>query len=42
MRRIEELEKLLDIECPKYDEDCSKCPYQKECDEYDKLYSEEN
>lgn len=37
--RIKELEEKLDKVCGIYDEDCSKCPYQKECDEYTHLYS---
>lgn len=36
-KRIDELEKLLNAECDKYENDCSKCPYCKECDEYCRL-----
>lgn len=35
--RINELEKILEIECPKYEKDCATCPFKKECEEYDKL-----
>lgn len=35
--KILELEKLLYAECGKYENDCNKCPYNKECDEYCKL-----
>lgn len=38
MSRKEELEKLLNEECKKYDTDCTKCPYQKECNEYSKMW----
>lgn len=41
-KRLEELENLLDAECGKYESDCSKCPHQKECEEYIKLYSTKN
>lgn len=34
---IAELEKLLGAECGKYENDCTKCPLNKECDEYCKL-----
>lgn len=37
MERIEELEKELTKVCGNYENDCSKCPKQKECDEYCKL-----
>lgn len=36
-KRIVELEKVLNVECGKYEIDCSKCPRQKECEEYCKL-----
>lgn len=36
--RLEELERNLIADCEKYELDCSKCPHQKECDEYIKLY----
>jgi len=29
-----ELEKILESVCGTYENDCSKCPYQEECDEY--------
>nr|DAG27136.1 MAG TPA: hypothetical protein [Caudoviricetes sp.] len=37
MTRKEELEKLLDKECPKYEDNCGSCPYSKECEEYHRL-----
>lgn len=36
--RFAELDILLKAECEKYEDDCNKCPYQKECEEYSKLY----
>lgn len=42
--RFIELEDLLTRECGKYEDDCTTCPYRKECEEYEKLfpaYSEE-
>lgn len=44
MKRIEELEKELIKVCGTYEDDCSKCPKQAECEEYCKLsqkYKEE-
>ena len=41
MTRIEELEKELKKICGKYENDCSKCPKQAECEEYFKLSQEE-
>lgn len=41
MKRIEELELLLDAECGKYENDCSTCPYHAECEEYSKLAESE-
>lgn len=38
LERFIELEKLLERECDKYEDNCSTCPYQKECEEYEKLY----
>lgn len=38
--RLEELEKLLNTECGKYEKDCATYPYRKECDEYEKLENE--
>lgn len=35
--RIKELEALLGRECPKYEDNCTTCPYSKECDEYARL-----
>lgn len=32
--RKKELENLLNEICGKYEDDCSKCPYRKECEEY--------
>lgn len=39
--RFEELEKELEKVCGKYENDCSKCPKQAECEEYCKLSQEE-
>lgn len=44
LERFKELEALLTRECGKYEDDCTTCPYRKECEEYEKLfpaYSEE-
>lgn len=35
--RLEELDMILSTECGKYENDCNKCPYCKECQEYSKL-----
>jgi hypothetical protein len=32
--RIEQLEQELEAVCGTYEQDCSKCPKQKECNEY--------
>lgn len=40
MNRMEELEKILEGECEKYETDCTKCPYQKECNEYAEMNQE--
>lgn len=32
-----ELEKILENVCEKYEDDCGKCPYKKECEEYSKI-----
>lgn len=37
MERIKELENELTKVCGTYENDCSKCPKQKECEEYCKL-----
>lgn len=37
MTRLEELEKILENVCRQYENDCSKCPNQKERDEYCRL-----
>ena len=37
--RIKELENILMQECEKYENDCTTCPYSKECEEYARLYS---
>lgn len=39
MARLEELEKVLETVCGKYEDDCSKCPRQKECEEYSHIYN---
>ena len=36
-KRLDELTILLTAECGKYENDCHKCPYQLECEEYCKL-----
>lgn len=36
-KRIKELEKKLDTVCGQYEDNCNKCPYQKECNEYYRL-----
>ena len=38
LERFIELENLLTRECGKYENDCTTCPYKKECEEYEKLY----
>lgn len=35
--RIKELEKILESVCGKYEDDCTKCLYKKECEEYSKF-----
>ena len=35
--RKQELETLLEKECPKYEKDCTSCPYDKECNELERL-----
>ena len=37
-KEFKELEKLLTRECPKYENDCTTCPYTKDCDRYAKEY----
>ena len=37
LKRIEELEKELAKVCGTYENDCSQCPKQAECEEYCKL-----
>lgn len=37
MERIEELEKKLTEVCGNYENDCSKCPKQAECEDFRKL-----
>jgi hypothetical protein len=39
--RIKELERELLEVCGIYENDCSKCPKQKECEEYSRLNLEE-
>ena len=36
-KRQKELEKILDSVCGTYENDCTKCPKQKECEEYQKI-----
>ena len=38
--RFAELENLLEMECGKYESNCTTCPYRKECEEYEKLFQE--
>ena len=38
--KIKELEALLEAVCPKYEDDCTKCPHSKECDQYAKMIRE--
>jgi hypothetical protein len=40
LERFKELEALLTRECEKYENDCTTCPYRKECKEYEKLFQE--
>jgi hypothetical protein len=35
--RIKELEEILETVCEKHEDDCSKCPKQKECEEYSNI-----
>ena len=35
--RKEDIENLLNVECPKYEDDCTKCPYSELCNEYSRL-----
>lgn len=35
--RAIELEKILGEVCGQYEDDCTKCPYSKECEEYSHL-----
>ncbi len=39
-KRQKELEKILESICELYEIDCSKCPGQKECKEYSRIYNE--
>lgn len=39
MTKLEELENVLEIICEQYENDCSKCPGQKECEEYSHIYN---
>lgn len=41
MTRMEELEKILESVCGTYEDDCSKCPYYKECEEYAHIYKQQ-
>lgn len=38
MTRIEELETILKTVCEQHENDCSKCPRQKECEEYSHIF----
>ena len=39
--RMKELEEKLNQVCETYENDCSKCPYNKECDEYIRLFQDQ-
>ncbi len=39
-KRQKELEKILESICELYEIDCSKCPWQKECEEYSHIYND--
>ena len=41
MKRIEELEEELTKVCGTYESNCSRCPKQKECEEYIRLCRDE-
>jgi len=41
MTRLEELEKILESVCEQYEDDCSKCPRRKECEEYSHIHEAE-
>lgn len=38
-KRQKELEKILESVCRTYENDCSRCPKQKECEEYSHIYN---
>lgn len=40
--RLLELEMILNEECNKYENDCNKCLYNKECQEYCKISNSNN
>ncbi len=40
MTRLEELEKILKDVCRQYENNCSECPKQKECEEYLHIYKD--
>lgn len=42
MTRLEELEKILEAVCGQYENDCNNCPKKRECEEYYRIYMEEN
>lgn len=37
--RLQELETILEAVCSQHENDCSKCPKQKECEEYSHIYN---
>lgn len=41
-KEFKELEELLTRECPKYESDCTTCPYSNDCDRYAKVAETEN
>ena len=42
LERFIELENLLTRECKKYEKDCTVCPHNMECEEYEKLFRKYN
>lgn len=42
MTRSEELEKILESVCGQYEDNCSKCPNQAECEEYSRIDEKES
>lgn len=38
-KRQKELERILESVCGTYENDCTRCPKQKECEEYSHIYN---